>query len=63
VRFDSADATRVASTERLLVAEYGRLSDVIVGPDGAIYLATSNRGFSSAVADDDRLLRLKPTTP
>jgi glucose/arabinose dehydrogenase len=58
VRFSPADATRVDSTESLLAGEYGRFSDVIVGPDGAIYLATSNRGLSSAAADDDRLLRL-----
>ena len=58
VRFNPSDPTRVESTESLLASEYGRLSDVIVGPDGAIYLATSNRGLTSAVADDDRLLRL-----
>jgi glucose/arabinose dehydrogenase len=58
VRFNLADESRVASTEGLLEGEYGRFSDVIVGPDGAIYLATSNRGLPSAVADDDRLLRL-----
>ena len=63
VRFNPADTTRVASTESLLAGEYGRLSEVIVGPDGAIYLATSNRGLSSAVADDDRLLRLSPAKP
>jgi glucose/arabinose dehydrogenase len=50
--------TRVTS---LLEGAYGRLRDVVVGPDGALYIATSNRnGRGSPATDDDRILRLVP---
>jgi len=40
---------------------YGRLRDVVVGPDGALYVATSNRdGRGSPRAGDDRILRVIP---
>jgi glucose/arabinose dehydrogenase len=43
------------------VGAYGRLRDVVVGPDGALYIATSNRnGRGSPATDDDRILRLVP---
>jgi len=55
----SADATQVLETERLLMGRYGRLRDVLVGPRGEIYLATSNRdGRGSPAADDDRIIRI-----
>jgi glucose/arabinose dehydrogenase len=45
----------------LLNGDYGRLRDVVVGPDGALYIATSNRdGRGSPAASDDRILRLVP---
>ena len=31
---------------------------LVAGSDGALYLSTSNRGTTSAAADDDRLLRV-----
>lgn len=47
--------------ERLLEGEYGRLRDVIVGPDGYLYLATSNRdGRGRPHLEDDRILRIVP---
>jgi glucose/arabinose dehydrogenase len=56
---DPADPTAVSGFERLLQGEYGRLRDVVEGPDGALYLATSNRdGRGSPRPGDDRLLRL-----
>ncbi|MBI2072211.1 MAG: PQQ-dependent sugar dehydrogenase, partial [Gemmatimonadetes bacterium] len=49
-----------AAVERLHAGEFGRIRDVLVGPDGAIYLATSNRdGRGSPAADDDRILRIR----
>ena len=47
--------------EVLYDGEYGRLRDVAVGPDGAVYLATSNRdGRGSPADEDDRILRIAP---
>jgi aldose sugar dehydrogenase len=41
--------------------EYGRLRTVVEGPDGALYLLTSNRdGRGDARRGDDRILRLNP---
>lgn len=45
--------------ERHFERQYGRLRDIVEGPDGALYLATSNRdGRGRPNAGDDRLLRL-----
>lgn len=61
VSLRAPDFTVVESTERLLVGEFGRLRDVVQGPDGFLYLATSNRdGRGIPVPEDDRLLRLVP---
>jgi glucose/arabinose dehydrogenase len=59
VRFDPANPRRILATERLLESRFGRLRDVVTGPDGALYLCTSNRdGRTTPVAEDDRLVRL-----
>jgi glucose/arabinose dehydrogenase len=61
VRLDPADSTRVASTEILFLQRFGRIREVISGPDGALYFSTSNRdGRGSPVADDDRIARIVP---
>jgi aldose sugar dehydrogenase len=57
------DGRRVVSSERLLEGVYGRIRDVVQGPDGAIYFSTSNRdGRGSPVREDDRILKLVPAT-
>ena len=57
----SADGQRVTARETLYQGDYGRLRDVLVGPDGSVYLSTSNRdGRGNAAAEDDRILRIRP---
>jgi glucose/arabinose dehydrogenase len=55
------DGPKVRRQERLLQNEYGRLRDVVEGPDGALYVATSNRDqYGKPGPEDDRILRLTP---
>lgn len=57
----SSTFSEVMSEEVLLNGELGRLRAIAVGPDGALYLATSNRdGRGSPRAGDDRIVRLGP---
>jgi glucose/arabinose dehydrogenase len=57
----SFDGERVAGDETLLEGEYGRLRDVAEGPDGDLYVLTSNRdGRGDPADEDDRILRLTP---
>jgi glucose/arabinose dehydrogenase len=55
----SPDGTKIVAREPLLATRYGRLRDVLVAPNGDVYVATSNRdGRGSPNRDDDRILRL-----
>ena len=59
VVLDSNDARKVEKFERLLYRQFGRLRDIVEGPDGNLYLLTSNRdGRGSPKDDDDRVIRL-----
>ena len=59
VTLDPGEPTAVTGFEQLFQGQYGRLRDVVEGPDGALYVATSNRdGRGSPRATDDRLLRI-----
>lgn len=61
VRFDAADPRRIVAEERLLENRFGRLRDVVTGPDGLLYFSTSNRdGRTTPDASDDRILRIVP---
>jgi glucose/arabinose dehydrogenase len=51
----------VEREEHLLQGEYGRLRAVAYGPDGYLYVSTSNRdGRGRPHAEDDRILRIAP---
>ncbi|MDX1578309.1 MAG: PQQ-dependent sugar dehydrogenase [Gemmatimonadota bacterium] len=57
----SDDGRRVVDREAVIRGQYGRLRDVLVGPEGEIYVATSNRdGRGDPAEDDDRILVLRP---
>jgi glucose/arabinose dehydrogenase len=58
VAFDPADPHHVVADEKLYEGVYGRLRDVVQGPDG-LYFSTSNRdGRGSPAPTDDRILRI-----
>ena len=52
LRLDGS-ARRIAAQERLLENEFGRIRDVVSGPDGYLYFATSNGAA-------DRIVRIIP---
>ncbi|MDX1578310.1 MAG: PQQ-dependent sugar dehydrogenase [Gemmatimonadota bacterium] len=55
----SDDGGSVVDSETILEEEYGRLRDVLVGPGGELYVATSNRdGRGLPGPTDDRILRV-----
>lgn len=61
VTIDGPNFRHVAGVERLLPNKYGRLRDVVQGPDGFLYVSTSNRdGRATPVTEDDRILRIVP---
>jgi glucose/arabinose dehydrogenase len=54
---------RIAAQERLLDGMFGRIRDVIAGPDGYLYFATNNRdGRGSPTSSDDVIARLVPAS-
>ncbi|MBI4078833.1 MAG: PQQ-dependent sugar dehydrogenase [Candidatus Levybacteria bacterium] len=45
----------------LLQGEFGRLRDVVLGPDNMLYITTSNRdGRGSPAEDDDKIIKVNP---
>ncbi|MHB1160243.1 MAG: PQQ-dependent sugar dehydrogenase [Chloroflexota bacterium] len=53
------DSREVVAQERLFEGAFGRLREVVQGPDGLIYFTTSNRdGRGNPAAEDDRILRI-----
>jgi len=52
----------VISHEKLFQDEFGRLRDVQTGPDGYLYILTSNQdGRGDPDSNDDRILRIVPS--
>jgi len=61
VRIDPAASGRIVAQERLLDQRYGRIRDVISGPDGFLYFCTNNRdGRGVPGASDDLIARITP---
>ncbi|HKW03243.1 MAG TPA: PQQ-dependent sugar dehydrogenase [Vicinamibacterales bacterium] len=53
--------TQIASREVWLQDAYGRIRDIVAGPDGALYFCTNNRdGRGTPTAADDRIARIVP---
>ncbi|MEJ2259321.1 MAG: PQQ-dependent sugar dehydrogenase [Nitrosopumilaceae archaeon] len=51
----------VMSDQKLFTGEFGRLRDVKTGPDGYLYVLTSNQdGRGSPKTNDDKILRIVP---
>ena len=51
----------MTADEPLFQGRYGRLRSVVEGPDGALYVLTSNRdGRGDPREGDDRILRIVP---
>jgi glucose/arabinose dehydrogenase len=60
VEFDLEDNS-IISHEKLFQDEFGRIRDVQTGPDGFLYLLTSNQdGRGSPKINDDKILRIVP---
>ena len=56
------DYRQVLADGVLFRGEYGRIREVVQGPDGYLYFATNNRdGRGSPIPDDDRILRIVPS--
>jgi glucose/arabinose dehydrogenase len=51
----------VGDPEEFLGGQYGRLRTVVLDPEGALWITTSNRdGVGTPAEDDDRVLRILP---
>ena len=58
-----APSRQIVGQERLLDGQFGRIRDVISGPDGYLYFCTNNRdGRGTPVSGDDRIVRLVPAS-
>ena len=58
----SEDGLSVMEENKYLVNTYGRLRDVLVLPDGRIFICTTNRDFfGNPISEDDRIIEIKNT--
>ena len=60
IEFD-LENNQVISNQKLFDGEFGRLRDVATGPDGYLYILTSNKdGRGAPQVNDDKILRVVP---
>ena len=60
-RLDIPGGGNPPNLEAIISGDYGRLRNVVEGPDGYLYILTSNRdGRGNPTPDDDRILRIVP---
>jgi glucose/arabinose dehydrogenase len=52
-------ANGIGTPKRLLRGEYGRLRDAVSGPDGRLWVLTSNTFRGNPAADDDKVVALQ----
>lgn len=61
IQFVPAREPTIQSTQVLYQNQYGRLRNIVEGPDGSLYVLTNNRdGRGTARTDDDKIIRLRP---
>ncbi len=61
VVLDQADPSRVIEYQRLPQVAFGRIRELQIGPDGAIYFTTSNRdGRGTIRPGDDKIYKIVP---
>jgi glucose/arabinose dehydrogenase len=59
--FDS-DGVTITEEQTLYSRQFGRIREVIAGPDGFLYFATSNRDGRASppiLPDDDKIFRVQ----
>lgn len=58
---DEANPDKISSWEKMKEVNFGRIRNVMEGPDGSIYFSTSNRdGRGSSQKGDDKIFRIMP---
>jgi glucose/arabinose dehydrogenase len=59
IHFDPRHPEHVVSQQKLLQGAVGRIADLALGSDGALYFCTNNRGATTTVGIEDRLVRVR----
>jgi glucose/arabinose dehydrogenase len=62
LRIDESASSRIVAQERLLDQRYGRIRDVVTGPDGFLYFCTNNRDGRGTPSATDIIARLVPAS-
>ncbi|MDH5596531.1 MAG: PQQ-dependent sugar dehydrogenase [Candidatus Peregrinibacteria bacterium] len=64
ITLSETDPNHAVSTEKLFAGEFGRIRDIIEGPNGSIYFSTSNQdGRGDPKEGDDKIYKLVIMNP